>query len=197
MSEHHKFRYLLPPGSNFAFVRKFKLWLLGSVLLMSLAVGSLFVNKAVRGEYMNWTIDFKGGTEIIFAFKDKTTGKFVKVDPAKVRDTFEKAKEHGVELSDISYAEQTAAGEETVHGMIIRSPRFSALTPAQQTKATTDFLAKFSDREVGKATWSGDRMFVRSKKPIKNEEAAGVIKANNLELKPWETKQLDQYAHAE
>jgi preprotein translocase subunit SecF len=197
MSEHHKFRYLLPPGSNFAFVRKFKAWLVGSILLMALAIGSLFVNKATRGEYMNWTIDFKGGTEIIFAFKDKTSGKFVKVDPAKVRETFEKAKEHGVELSDITYAEQTAAGEETVHGMIIRSPRFSALTPAQQQKATADFLAKFSDREVGKATWSGDRMFVRSKKPIKNEEAADVFKANNLELKPWDTKQLDQYAHAD
>jgi preprotein translocase SecF subunit len=104
---------------------------------------------------MNWTIDFKGGTEIIFAFKDKTTGKFVNVDPAKVRETFEKAKEHGVELSDITYTEETAAGEERVHGMIVRSPRFSALTPAQQQKTTTDFLAKFSDREVGKA---GERL---------------------------------------
>jgi preprotein translocase subunit SecF len=197
MSEHHKFRYLLPPGSNFAFVRKFKAWLVGSILLMAIAIGSLFVNKAVRGEYMNWTIDFKGGTEIIFAFKDKTSGKFVKVDPAKVREAFEKAKEEGVELSDISYAEQTAAGEETVHGMIVRSPRFSALTPVQQQKATADFLAKFADREIGKATWSGDRMFVRSKKQIKNEEAVEVFKANGLELKKWDTKQAEQYANAD
>ena len=195
MSEHHKFRYLLPPGSNFAFVRKFKIWLVGSVFLMAAAIGTLFVNKAVRGDYMNWTIDFKGGTEIIFAFKDKTSGKFVTVDPAKVRSTFEKAKEHGVELSDISYTEQTTAGEETVRGMIVRSPRFSALTPAQQQKATADFLAKFGDREIGKATWSGDRMFVRSKKAIKNEEAVELFKANGLELKPWDAKQADQYAN--
>lgn len=191
----HKFRYLLPPGSNFAFVRKFKIWMIGSVLLMAAALGSLFVNKAVRGDYMNWTIDFKGGTEIIFAFKDKTTGKFVKVDPGTVRSAFDKAKEHGVELSDISYAEQTAAGEETVSGMIVRSPRFSAKTPEQQQKATADFLAKFADREVGKATWSGDRMFVRSLKPIKNEEAADVFKANGLELKSWDEKQTEQYSH--
>jgi preprotein translocase subunit SecF len=197
MSEHHKFRYLLPPGSNFAFVRKFKLWLIGSVFLMAAAIGALFVNKSMRGDYMNWTIDFKGGTEIIFAFKDKASGKFTKVDPAKVRETFEKAGEHGVELSDISYAEQTANGEETVHGMIVRSPRFSALTPAQQQKSTADFLAKFADREVGKATWSGDRMFVRSKKPIKNEEAVELFKANGLELKAWDSKQTDQYAHAD
>jgi preprotein translocase subunit SecF len=197
MSEHHKFRYLLPPGSNFAFVRKFRAWMIGSILVMAIALGSLFVNKSVRGEYMNWTIDFKGGTEIIFAFKDKTTGKFVNVDPAKVRETFEKAKEHGVELSDITYTEETAAGEERVHGMIVRSPRFSALTPAQQQKTTTDFLAKFSDREVGKAAWSGDRLFVRSKKPITNAEAIDVFRSNGLELKPWDTKQADQYAHAD
>ena len=27
MSDHHKFRYLLPPGNNFAFVAKFRIWL--------------------------------------------------------------------------------------------------------------------------------------------------------------------------
>src|SRR5262245_56083392 len=139
MSEQHKhFRYLLPPGNNFAFVRKFKVWLFASVLLMSVAVGTLFVNKHTRGEYMNWTIDFKGGTEIIFAFKDQS-GHFTKVDPAKVRQTLEAAGDHGIELSDIAYKEETANGEEDVHGLIVRSPRFSALKPEQQLKATADF----------------------------------------------------------
>ena len=39
-----------------------------SVLLMALSITSLFINKSMRGSYMNWTIDFKGGTEMIFAF---------------------------------------------------------------------------------------------------------------------------------
>ena len=56
-----------------------------SALLMSASIASLFVNKAVRGEYMNWTIDFRGGTEIIYAFKDKATGAFTSADPGKVR----------------------------------------------------------------------------------------------------------------
>src|ERR1700704_1151336 len=67
----HKFRYLLPPGNNFAFVAKFRIWLIISVLLMTASIGVLFYNKSQRGEYMNWTIDFKGGTEIIFAFRDQ------------------------------------------------------------------------------------------------------------------------------
>src|SRR6185369_12993688 len=76
MTDHHKFRYLLPPGNNFAFVAKFKIWIVVSILLMSVAIGSLFVNKSVRGEYMNWTIDFKGGTQIIYTFKNKTTHEY-------------------------------------------------------------------------------------------------------------------------
>ena len=31
----HKFRYLLPPGNNFAFVAKFRIWIIISILLMA------------------------------------------------------------------------------------------------------------------------------------------------------------------
>src|SRR5262245_1357955 len=172
MSEHpHKFRYLLPPGNNFHFVRKFRYWLIASIVLMIASVAVLFINKSVRGEYMNWTIDFKGGTDIIFAFKDKSTGDFTKVDPGKVREALQKAGDHGVELSDITYTEDTPKGEQEVHGLIVHTPRFSALQPEQKTAATTDFLEKFKDHNVGKATWSGDRLFVRTSKPITHEEA--------------------------
>ena len=86
MSDHHKFRYLLPPGNNFAFVAKFKIWIAVSILLMMAAVGALFLNKARHGAYMNWTTDFKGGTEIHYSFKNKATHEYLTVDPAKVRD---------------------------------------------------------------------------------------------------------------
>ena len=94
----HKFRYLLPPGNNFHFVRKFRYWLIASIVLMAASVSVLFINKATRGAYMNWTTDFKGGTEIIFAFKDKTSHKFVQPDPGKVRQALQKAGDHGVEI---------------------------------------------------------------------------------------------------
>ena len=104
MSEHHKFRYLLPPGNNFDFVSKFRP---GSIISRAgdgrLASASCSSTRRVRGDYMNWTIDFKGGTEIILAFKDKD-GNYTKVDPAKVRETLEKAGEDGFEVSDISWA---------------------------------------------------------------------------------------------
>jgi preprotein translocase subunit SecF len=190
----HKFRYLLAPGTNFAFVRKFKIWMLASCFLLVASVAALFVNKEVRGDYMNWTIDFKGGTEIIYAFKD-ASGAYTEVKPGDVRNLLAKSGEDGIEISDISYVEESADGKkQTVKGLIVRSPRFSALTPEQQAKATAAFLDTFKDREVGKATWSGDRLFVRSTKPIKNEEAAPVFNAAGLELKPWATKEIEQYS---
>jgi len=191
----HKFRYLLPPGNNFHFVRKFRYWLIASVVLMVGSIATLFINHQVRGSFMNWTTDFKGGTEIIFAFKDKTTGKFVKADPGKVRQALQKAGDHAVEISDISYKEDTEHGTEDVHGLKVITPRFSALKKEQLEAATKDFDETFKDRDVGKATWSGDRLFVRSKKPIKNEEAAAMFQKLGLELKPWSQKEAEQYAH--
>jgi preprotein translocase subunit SecF len=192
MSDHHKFRYLLPPGNNFQFVAKFRIWLVISVLLMACAIGALFLNKSRHGEYMNWTIDFKGGTEIIFAFQDKTSHQYTKVDPAKVREGLGKAGEEGIEVSEISWTDEN---DKPVDGMIIRSPRFSALKPEAEKKASEDFLAKFKERDVSKAVWSGDRLFVRSKKVIKPEEAASVFIGAGLELKPWQPQEAEQYTH--
>ena len=35
--------------------------------LVAASIAMLFVNKSMRGDYLNWTIDFKGGTEMVFA----------------------------------------------------------------------------------------------------------------------------------
>jgi preprotein translocase subunit SecF len=194
MTDQHKFRYLLPPGNNFKFVAKFKIWLVLSVVLMAASIGMLFVNKSMRGEYMNWTIDFKGGSEVIFAFKDKATQQYTKVDPGKVRSTLGKG-DHDVEVSDISWEAQTDKGADVkVEGMMIRTSRFSALKPEQTAAARTAFEEAFKDREA-KATWSGDRLSVRSKKHISNAEATKVLKGQALDVKAWSKDETDLYAH--
>jgi len=195
MSE-HKFRYLLPPGTQFHFVAKFKVWIWLSVLLTIGTIAILLANKSVRGEYMNWHIDFKGGTELIFAFKDKQ-GNYVALDPGKVRQEIAKAGEEGVDVSEISWTDESGDKEITVQGMVIRTPRFSALQPELAAKALDDFLVKFRDREIAKATWSGDRLSVRSKKPVPNAEVEPVFKAAGLELKPWSEEESKLYGLAD
>jgi len=186
MTDHHKFRYLLPPGNNFAFVAKFKVWIVVSICLMAVAIGSLFVNKSVRGEYMNWNIDFKGGTELIYLFQDKATHEYLKIDPAKVRDALTKAGEEGFDVSEIDIQSHS--------GMIVRTPRFSAQKPETEAKVADEVQKKFADREVEKVSWSGDRMFVRSKKAISNQDVAAVFTAAGLDLKPWAADEARGYA---
>jgi preprotein translocase subunit SecF len=212
MAEHpHRFRYLLPPGTNFRFVAKFRIWFILSCVLMAASIGVLLVNKSVRGEYMNWTIDFKGGTEIIYAFQDNAKHEYVKVDPAKVRDSLAKAGEADLEISDIEWKDDNG---KTINGMIVRSPRFSALEDADKAAALPAFMAAFKDRDIQKASWSGDRLYVTSKKAIDNKEAAPVFAAvkfekidpktgaktlvpGGLELKPWLPQEESQYEHAD
>jgi preprotein translocase subunit SecF len=190
MTEQHKFRYLLPPGNNFAFVSKFKAWMIGSLLLMAIAIGALFVNKSVRGAYMNWTIDFKGGTELYSAFKDKAANKYVTVDPGKVREALASSGEEGFDVSEIAWDDKGTP----IEGMIIRTPRFSALRPEVAAKAKADFVAKFGENVVTRANWSGDRLLVRSKRMITNQEAAPVFTAAGLELKPWTEEDAERFA---
>ncbi len=193
----HKFRYLLPPGNNFAFVAKFRTWIVMSVLLMTVAISILFVNKARHGQYMNWTIDFKGGTEIIFAFTDKATHKFEKVDAAKIRSALEKSGEEGFDVSEIGFSDDNGL---PVDGLIVRSPRFSALKPEIEQKALATFFEKFKDAEITKAAWSGDQLYIKVKKrAISNEEAGPIFKSSDpsLELKPWSAKEVGQYTHAD
>jgi preprotein translocase subunit SecF len=193
MSE-HKFRYLLAPGSNFRFVAKFRIWITISILSIIACIAMLFINKAVRGQYMNWTTDFKGGTEITYTFKDKGTGKYVAVDPHAVRQTLKDSGENGFDVSDISFSDEQNT---VIKGMIVRTPRFSAVNPEQVAKAQASFEETFKDRDLQKVSWSGDRVFVRSKKPISNAEAAPLFAAAGLELKPWDDQESKLYAHSD
>jgi preprotein translocase subunit SecF len=199
MTDHHKFRYLLPPGNNFAFVAKFKIWIVVSILLMAAAIGSLFINKSVRGDYMNWTIDFKGGTEIVYAFQNKTTHEYIKADPGKVRDALASAGEKGFDVSDIGWDETDDTTKKDTHfdGIIVRTPRFGATAPEAEARAAAEIESKFSDRQIEKVSWSGDTLTVRSKKPIQHDEATPIFTTAGLELKPWSTKEAADYARAD
>lgn len=197
MSDHHKFRYLLPPGNNFAFVAKFKGWVIFSLFAMAASIGMLFVNKQVRGEYLNWTIDFKGGTEVILAFKDKASGAYAKPNLGELRKALEKT-DSKIEVSEMSWGAEDAQGKElTVYGVVVRTTRFSALTAELADKVVADFKATFADREANKVAWSGDRLSVRSTKPITDADVAAVMARNGLEAKPWSAEEKALYGRAD
>ena len=197
-AKEHNFRYILKPGNDFQFVSKFRAWIIGSLLLCSASIAMLFVNKQVRGDYMNWTIDFKGGTEIVYAFQQKPTTPpdpavtvkpaptYVRPDIGKVRDALNKAGVEGFDVSEMSWVQQLPGGKETTaKGILLRTPRFGAITEKQQQEVAEAFKTKFADREIDAVRWTGDRLFVRAKQPIKEEEAAEVFKQFSLDPVPW------------
>ncbi|MFN0253612.1 MAG: protein translocase subunit SecF [Kofleriaceae bacterium] len=193
----HKFRYLLPPGNNFSFTSKFKAWVIFSIITMIASIGMLFVNKSFRGDYMNWTIDFKGGTEIILSFKKSGTDEYTKLDLGKTRVELEKA-DPKVEISNFAWTAQDVKGNDiTVDGMVVRTTRFSALTPQAAAAVVTDFEATFKDREVQKVAWSGDRLSVRSKKAITDAEVKTLLAKHNLEGKDWGPDEKALYSRAD
>jgi preprotein translocase subunit SecF len=183
----HKFQYLLPPGNDFKLVRLFKLWTILSLVLCLASVAVLFVNKQVRGDYLNWTIDFKGGTTIVLqAVEKENPANHVRLDPAKVRATLDQLGAHGSEVSEMSWKDES---DKTIVGTRITTPRFGALTQEQRQASIAAVEQAFADRGLQKVSWSGDRLFVRSTQPLAEADVASALKPFELELKPTEAVQ--------
>src|SRR5512144_1762764 len=63
-----RYRELIQPGTNFEFVGKTRLWLTLSVIAVCLSIAMLPINYFLRGSPLNFSIDFKGGTDIVTTF---------------------------------------------------------------------------------------------------------------------------------
>jgi len=183
----HNFRYLLKPGNDFRLARQFKAWVIISTLLCFASIGLLFLNKSVRGDYLYWTIDFKGGTEIVYSFADKDNPtKTVKVDPGTIRAAIAAAGDKDAEVADMGW--DTDAGH--VDGEMVASRRFGAMTEQQQAQASQAIQDKFGEKGISKISWSGDRVFIRSGELIPADDMANVLKtAVGVDMKPVETQQ--------
>jgi preprotein translocase subunit SecF len=180
----HKFRHLIPPGSSFNFVSKFKFSVFLSCIAMAIGIGSLFVNKQIRGSYMNWTIDFKGGTEIIYELDD-AAGKNVKPDIGKARAALKG--EGDIDVSDMSWTKTVDGKDVSVSGLIVRSARYGATNPDQEDKAKAAILANLKDAGIQSANWSGDSLLLRSTGEVDWTKGQHAIQTAvpGLEVKPW------------
>jgi len=67
----------------------------------------------------------------------------------------------------------------------IVTERFGELSSEAQRGAVRDaLLSELRDRAIIKATWSGDRLYVRSKRSIAARDAAPIFAVHGLELVP-------------
>lgn len=207
MATHKPFRELVKPGSNFEFIGRARLWATLSALLMIGSIAMLFVNNSVRGDYLNWTIDFKGGTELIFEFCDDKGDHVDTVGAGQIRQALKGAGFDGFEVSNFEWQGTLKCGKDSaveevdqgvtkqVKGLLVRTPDFGALTDAQQKEISVAFRAKMTevctasgtsaeDCALGALTWSGDRLDVRSKKALDEQAVRDFFASRELEVKP-------------
>jgi preprotein translocase subunit SecF len=187
-----KFRELIQPGSTFEFMGRTRLWVTLSILVCAACIGMLFVNKAWRGDYMNWSTDFKGGTEIIFGFYDKGGARPVAVDPGDARKALAGGGFKGFDVSDYSWSEDTPEGPVDAVGMLVRTPHFGAVPVEQQERVAEGFVKEFGSIKPLKVSWSGDTMHVRSLAPVPWEQARDFLARQGLTLKPWDKEETQR-----
>jgi preprotein translocase subunit SecF len=197
MATHKPFRELVKPGSNFEFVGNARLWGTISLVLILGTFATLFVNKGVRGDYLNWSIDFAGGTEMIFEFRDQE-GSLVEVDPGDVRTTLQGAGFTEFDVSEFSWTVPLADGTTTqAPGMRIRTQLFSAVDEAQQAQLADDFTEAFEHKTVRQVSWSGNRMIARTTEPMEQEEAQAFFAGFGLSMRDWSEDQRDAFRRTE
>jgi preprotein translocase subunit SecF len=180
-----RFRELIQPGTNFEFVAKSRLWLTISTIAVILSLAMLPVNYFLRGSPLNFSIDFKGGTDIVATF-----GK--PVDAGAVRKAVEGAGFVNVEVSTFKFR---GADDKVQDAYMIRVPEFGALPAAQQLKVADDLVKELGGAQtVLKATWSGDTLYLRSTKPMAEADVNAFLDKQGIAMKPWSPDQQKAFA---
>jgi preprotein translocase subunit SecF len=176
------FRELIQPGTNFEFMGRRRLLLTISILLTLLSLAMLPINAATRGSMLNWSIDFKGGTEVVLTFAKP-------VAAGDLRKTLEGEGYKNVEVSTFGIKE--ASG--TVPGYLVRLAQFGAVDKVKGGTFADAFAEKFKDRDLTKASFSADTFYVTSQKPITADEFKAELAAAGWEMRPWDEKQAKSF----
>jgi preprotein translocase subunit SecF len=180
-----RFRELIPPGTNFEFVGKARMFLTISVIVMLLCIAMLPINHYLRGSALNFSIDFKGGTDIIMTF-----GK--PVGAADVRKAMNDSGFRQVDVSTFEFRDETGVMQDAYR---VRVPQFGAIEPVKAQEVGDELIkAQGGPSVVSKVTWSGDTMYVRATRPIPQDELARFLSEQGLEMKAWTPDQVREHA---
>jgi len=169
-NQHHsKFFELIKPNHNFDFVGKMNLLLGISTFLVLLSIAMLPINHFWRGHALNYSIDFRGGSEVQVAFSKPE-------DPARIRAAMDAGGFPGTDVVTMKDATHP-------NTFLLR---FGAVSPVSDKKATEieqKLRAKWTDLKKFEFSEGGDKLYVRTAKAVEPAEIGGVLKeagvANN------------------
>jgi len=165
MAKKPEFFELIRPDHNFDFVGKTKPLLATSVLLVLLSFLMLVVNTFLpgRGHALNFSVDFRGGTEMRIDFTKE-------VDPSQVREAMEAGGFKDTEVVPLT---------EFKGAFLTRFTAVSPLSAEQAQKAENMLREKLGKDTVRKFEFSegGDKAYLRLSKPSEPDAIRGILTA--------------------
>src|SRR3954454_5444193 len=155
MASEQKFFEVIKPGVDVDFIGTKKYWITASVILLLVTFGMLPLNAYVlkgRGQMLNWSVEFKGGSEIVTRFAKK-------VEPNEIRQALESSGFHGVD----AFKYNETPGRES-NDFMIRMGAVTALSHEQATQAEQALrAATVGEAKLKGFDWSegGDKVYLR------------------------------------
>ena len=148
----------IKPDININFIGRARTMITISLVLIGIGIGGMVVNYFVRGEALNWSIDFKGGTQMQIIFQKK-------VDPGTIRSAMSKGGFKGIEVVEITKsicpqykvelaaplpadAKKLAELKRNVRETFKNDLLFKATLDKGKKVATLEFLAKVEDAKL-------------------------------------------------
>ena len=165
-----KFFEVIKPDHNFEFIGRQRIFIGLSTALIALSLLMLPLNRWVipgRGQALNWSIEFRGGTEMTVEFAEPQ-------DSQRITDALEKGGLHDAEVVKLK-------GTDTQNSYILRFGAVSAVTESQGTAMRAAFKTKWGE-DLRKFEFSegGDKLFLRFGKTVEQSEIATALKAQGI-----------------
>jgi preprotein translocase subunit SecF len=160
---------LIKPNHNFEFSGRMRLFLTLSTVLVVLSIAMLPINHFWRGHALNYSIDFRGGTELQVAFTKPE-------DAGHVRAAMEAG---GFKDTDV-IAMKDAAHPNTY---LLRFGAVSPVSDAKIKEIEDGLRGKFGEDALRKFEFSdgGDKIYARFSKPVEPSDIIAVLKDKGVQ----------------
>jgi preprotein translocase subunit SecF len=164
-----KFLEIIKPHSTYEFIGNQKYWIGTSIVLTLLTIVMLPLNAFVfksRGHFLNWGVDFQGGTELVIEFSRP-------VEAGELRRTLAEIGHENVDV--VRYEDPSGKNK---NDYLVRLGAVSVLS-TEQARQAQQTLAKEGEASLKKFEWSegGDKVYLRYDKPVDPQVLSTSLKA--------------------
>ena len=179
-NQDQKFLEIIKPHSTYEFIGRTKYWVGLSIVLTVVTFAMLFLNAYVikgRGHFLNWGVDFRGGSEIVIEFSRD-------VDIQKVRDALAESGFHDADV--VKYGDPTGKSQ---WNYLVRVGAVSVLSE-KQAKQMHESMAKVGDASLRRVDWTegGDKFYLRYDRAVEPSVLQNSLKAmgvNATQVQPF------------